>query len=75
MPVSPRSRTRSRRVTCGSVPSRSTNSPLRRKDTDVTPRPPIAHGVRAVEDPFLLSYLSDHQITCDVAPTSNLLLG
>jgi len=35
----------------------------------------IAHGVRAVEDPFLLSYLSDHQITCDVAPTSNLLLG
>lgn len=35
----------------------------------------LAHGVRSVEDPDLLAYLRDNQIVCDVAPTSNLLLG
>lgn len=35
----------------------------------------LAHGVRSIEDPDLLKYLRDNQIVCDVAPTSNLLLG
>jgi adenosine deaminase len=35
----------------------------------------IAHGVRAVEDPDLLRRLADEQVTCDVCPTSNVLLG
>ncbi len=35
----------------------------------------LAHGVRAIEDLDLLKYLRDNQITCDVAPTSNLMLG
>lgn len=35
----------------------------------------IGHGVRAVEDPSVVSRLADERITCDVAPTSNLTLG
>jgi aminodeoxyfutalosine deaminase len=35
----------------------------------------IAHGVRAVEDPALVSYLAQHHIPLDITPTSNLLLG
>lgn len=35
----------------------------------------IGHGVRAVEDPELVRRLADEQITCDVAVTSNLVLG
>lgn len=34
----------------------------------------IGHGVRAVEDPALVAYLRDQQITLDVCPTSNLSL-
>ena len=35
----------------------------------------IAHGVRAIEDPELLDYLRDHEVTLDVCPTSNVRLG
>lgn len=35
----------------------------------------IGHGVRAVEDHGLVKRLADEQITCDVCPTSNLVLG
>jgi adenosine deaminase len=35
----------------------------------------IAHGVQAVLEPELLSYLAAHQICCDVAISSNELLG
>ncbi len=35
----------------------------------------IAHGVRAIEDPALVSYLAQHHIPLDITPTSNLLLG
>ena len=35
----------------------------------------IAHGIRAVEDPALVAYLAEHQIGCDVCPTSNVRLG
>lgn len=35
----------------------------------------IAHGIRAVEDPALLAYLAEHNIGCDVCPTSNVCLG
>lgn len=35
----------------------------------------IAHGVRAVEDPEVLTLLRERSITCDICPTSNLRLG
>lgn len=35
----------------------------------------IAHGVRAIEDPGLVSYLSQHHIPLDITPTSNIRLG
>lgn len=35
----------------------------------------IAHGVRAIEDPALVTYLAEHQIALDVCPTSNVRLG
>lgn len=35
----------------------------------------IAHGVRAIEDAGLVSYLAEHQIPLDVCPTSNVRLG
>ncbi|MGW9424793.1 adenosine deaminase [Streptomyces koyangensis] len=35
----------------------------------------IGHGVRAAEDPRLLSRLADRQITCEVCPASNVALG
>lgn len=35
----------------------------------------IAHGVRAIEDPALVAYLAEHEITLDIAPTSNVRLG
>ena len=35
----------------------------------------IEHGIRAVDDPVLLGYLAEHQITLDVCPTSNVALG
>ncbi len=35
----------------------------------------IAHGVRAVEDPALLTPLATHGIGCDVCPTSNICIG
>lgn len=35
----------------------------------------IAHGVRAIEDPALVAYLAEQQITLDLAPTSNICLG
>jgi len=34
----------------------------------------IGHGVRAIEDPALLAYLREHQITLDICPTSNIRL-
>lgn len=34
----------------------------------------IGHGVRSIEDPHLLAYLHDHQITLEVNPTSNICL-
>ena len=34
----------------------------------------IGHGVRSIEDPHLLAYLKDHQITLEVNPTSNVCL-
>jgi aminodeoxyfutalosine deaminase len=35
----------------------------------------IAHGVRSVEDPALVSYLAQHHIPLDITPTSNIYLG
>jgi adenosine deaminase len=35
----------------------------------------IDHGVRAVEDPDLVAYLADSEITLNVCPRSNLTLG
>ena len=35
----------------------------------------IGHGVRAVEDPALVSYLAEHRIPLDVCPLSNVRLG
>jgi len=35
----------------------------------------IAHGVRAIEDPALVVELSRRQITLEVCPTSNVVLG
>jgi adenosine deaminase len=35
----------------------------------------IQHGVRALEDPELVRRLADEGITCDVCPTSNVLLS
>lgn len=35
----------------------------------------IAHGVRAIEDPALVSYLAQHHIPLDITPTSNISLG
>lgn len=35
----------------------------------------IAHGVRAAEDPETLAILAATGIACDVAPTSNVVLG
>jgi adenosine deaminase len=35
----------------------------------------ISHGVRAVEDAHVLESLADTGVVCDVAPTSNVVLG
>jgi adenosine deaminase len=35
----------------------------------------IAHGIRAAEDPAVLEFLAEQDVTLDVCPTSNLLLG
>lgn len=35
----------------------------------------IGHGVRAIEDPTLVSYLAEHQIPLEICPTSNIRLG
>jgi aminodeoxyfutalosine deaminase len=35
----------------------------------------IGHGVRAIEDPGLVSYLADHTIPLEICPTSNVKLG
>jgi len=35
----------------------------------------IAHGVRAVEDRTLMTYLAANQIALDITPTSNICLG
>ena len=35
----------------------------------------IGHGVRAIEDPNLVSYLAEHRIPLEVSPTSNISLG
>ncbi len=34
----------------------------------------IGHGVRAIEDPELVAYLRERQITIDICPTSNIAL-
>jgi len=35
----------------------------------------IGHGVRAIEDPDLVSYLAEHRIPLEISPTSNICLG
>ena len=35
----------------------------------------LQHGIRAVEDPALVTYLREHFIACDVCPTSNVRLN
>jgi adenosine deaminase len=35
----------------------------------------IGHGVRAVEDKYLVNYLAEHKIPLEVCPTSNVRLG
>jgi aminodeoxyfutalosine deaminase len=35
----------------------------------------IGHGVRAIEDPALVSYLVEHDIALELCPTSNVALG
>jgi adenosine deaminase len=35
----------------------------------------ISHGVRAIEDPALVAELADREITLEVCPTSNVVLG
>jgi adenosine deaminase len=35
----------------------------------------IGHGVRAIEDRRLVTYLAEHRIPLEVCPTSNLRLG
>jgi adenosine deaminase len=35
----------------------------------------VAHGIRAAEDPAVLEFLAEQDVTLDVCPTSNLLLG
>lgn len=35
----------------------------------------IGHGVRAIEDPRLVSYLADHSIPLEICPTSNVRLS
>jgi adenosine deaminase len=35
----------------------------------------VAHGIRAAEDPAVLEFLAERDVTLDVCPTSNLLLG
>ena len=35
----------------------------------------VAHGVRAVEDPHVIAQLAERGIICDIAPTSNVILG
>lgn len=35
----------------------------------------LGHGVRAIEDPKLVSYLVEHQVPLEVNPTSNICLG
>jgi adenosine deaminase len=35
----------------------------------------VAHGVRAIEDPTVVQLLAEQRVVCDVAPTSNVVLG
>jgi adenosine deaminase len=35
----------------------------------------IGHGVRSIEDPALVDYLTEHQVPLEVNPTSNIYLG
>ena len=35
----------------------------------------ISHGVRAAEDPAVLDLLAESGLVCDIAPTSNVVLG
>lgn len=35
----------------------------------------VGHGVRAAEDPWLLSRLAERGVTCEVCPASNVALG
>ncbi len=35
----------------------------------------LGHGVRAIEDPLLVAYLSEHHIPLEICPTSNIRLG
>jgi aminodeoxyfutalosine deaminase len=68
---------RARQAGLGSVPhaGESEGPPSIRAALDVLGADRIRHGIRAIEDPGLVSELADRGIVLDVCPTSNVRTG